>query len=605
MRDYLALAEQYVADVLESRITTCKWTQLACKRQRDDLVREDFAYRFDRRAAENVCAFMEILTHVKGDLGGKNLVLEPWECFVLTTLFGWLRKDTGKRRFRRGFLSCGKGNGKSILSSGLCLYMLCGTGEMGADVVTAGSTLPQARLVFDVARDQLRANPRMVHMFGLKVLNNSIIHEPTTSTMRPVSSKGSSLAGILPNYCSADETWAYRNRSLLEELERAIDKRLNSLLMTITHAGADLSSVGYEQHENACAVLSGTLPDEKSFAIVYNPEGYVWTTREAWAAANPNLGVSVYEDSLGDACHRAQVVTSQQEAFRCKNLNEWLSADSSWIDIEKLRLCQDKTLHMKDFKLWTEAEYQGYGTTPRRFVMGVDLASRSDLASVSLICTKQVEGVTHYFHFGRYYIPEETLANSPVAQLKGWAARGLLIKHPGPCLNIQRIQDDIIAMKKDGWKITAAAYDEWQAEQTAGNVTEEGGYPTDMIKFGKTAKNYSPTMDFFQSLVLEKRFHFGDDPVLLWALSNVVCHRDVNQNLFPRKTKDNNRKIDPAISLLFALRCAMVSEGEYVKPVASFFRGGGILTVECAAPNCNEIPKNAGRFCEKHAGAQR
>ena len=39
--------------------------------------------------------------------------LEPWQCFIVGSLFGW-RTKSGFRRFRRAFIEVGKGNGKAL-----------------------------------------------------------------------------------------------------------------------------------------------------------------------------------------------------------------------------------------------------------------------------------------------------------------------------------------------------------------------------------------------------------------------------------------------------------------------------------------------------------
>ena len=144
MRDYCAAANQYIEDVLSGTVIAGKWTRLACQRQRDDLTRA-WEFFFDPEAANDVCGFLELLQHVKGEHGGETLVLQPWQCFYVTTVFGWKQKANGRRRFRRSLLFCGKGQGKSFLSSGLGLYMLAADGEAGAEVVCAARATDQGR----------------------------------------------------------------------------------------------------------------------------------------------------------------------------------------------------------------------------------------------------------------------------------------------------------------------------------------------------------------------------------------------------------------------------------------------------------------------------
>ncbi len=569
MKDYVAIANDYIESVLSGQRIACKWTRAACQRQKDDLAR-DWEYYFDAEAASDVCSFLECLTHVKGAKGGEHLVLEPWQCFYVSTVFGWKKKADGLRRFRRSLLFCGKGQGKSFLSSGLGLWMLAADGEAGAEVVCAARATDQARLVFDVARDICRANPRLCESFGIQVLQHSIVQKSSASTMKPVSAQGKSLAGKIPHFASVDETWSHRDREVVDECERGTDKRVNSLLSTISHAGENLACVGFEQFMSAQKILSREHIDERTFCLLYTADGFDWKSEDALHAANPNLGVSVYLDTLREAQKRAINIPSLQSAFRSHNLCEFISADSVWIEPAKLASCRQRGLKMNDFRFWHVGEHAGV-TSPdllRPFVLGLDLASRQDLAAVIFCCKGFLEGVEHYYLFGRYYLPTETVASSPVSAYKGWAAKKLLISHAGASNDYAAIEGDILSLyrhslgygalaNEDGFKFQGCAFDSWQAQQMSGNLEKAG---ITSLPFPKNAKTYSPVMDWFQSLVLAGRVHFDvDDEVLLWCLNNVVAHRDANENLFPNKAnKDVLKKIDAAIAMLYALRLAMV-----------------------------------------------
>ena len=125
-KNYAAIAKQYAEVVIRGEIVASKWVRLACQRQLDDLKRfkgKDSPYRFNPtltnkagrkfRPADNLCAFIERLQHVKGPLAGEPIELEPWQVFVLTTVFGWVRPD-GRRRFRRSYVEVPRGNGKPV-----------------------------------------------------------------------------------------------------------------------------------------------------------------------------------------------------------------------------------------------------------------------------------------------------------------------------------------------------------------------------------------------------------------------------------------------------------------------------------------------------------
>ena len=75
-RDYIAIAEQYAADVLDGRVPACKWVKAACQRQRDDLERDDLPFVFDETKASRVCLFIELLPRLKLDRPTGPLALD-------------------------------------------------------------------------------------------------------------------------------------------------------------------------------------------------------------------------------------------------------------------------------------------------------------------------------------------------------------------------------------------------------------------------------------------------------------------------------------------------------------------------------------------------
>ena len=66
-------------------------------------------------------------------------------------------------------------------------------------------------------------------------------------------------------------------------------------------------------------------------------------------------------------------------------------------------------------------------------------------------------------------------------------------------------------------------------------------------------------MKQFQALVLDHRLHFNGDPVLTWMVSNVVCHVDAKENIYPRKDVPEN-KIDGVVAGIMALSRALLKE---------------------------------------------
>ena len=83
---YADIAKMYAERVVAGEILACKWVKAACKRQLNDLKRykgKTSPYRFNPKLtsksgksyypADNLCAFIERLPHVKGPLAGEPI----------------------------------------------------------------------------------------------------------------------------------------------------------------------------------------------------------------------------------------------------------------------------------------------------------------------------------------------------------------------------------------------------------------------------------------------------------------------------------------------------------------------------------------------------
>jgi phage terminase large subunit-like protein len=539
--DFCKLAEDYCADVLSGKILACKWAVAACQRQVDDLKR-DWEYYFDRDAANACCSFLSLLKHVKGDKAGQRLVLEKWQAFAITSVMGWRRKDNGKRRFRRLFLECPKGSGKSFLSSGLAIYFLCADGERGSECVAAARATNQARLVFDVARDQLRASPELCASFGLRVLQHSIVQPSTASTFIPVSAQAKSLAGKILHFASVDELEFHNDDSVLSEMSLGCDKRSNSLLSTIQHAGDNLLSPGFTAHCTATKILSRELVDERTWCIIYSAEGVDWKSPEAIRMSNPNLGVSVYEQTLFEQQARAIAIPSLAVTFKSHNLALWEDSEiaKQWLSTAVLAPCREKNLTMEQFRFWHIGEHNGV-TQPdllRPFVVGIARTSLQERAAVCYCCKSYLEGVEHFYLFPTYFDSgsndDEQLCDAVLANFRNHLGYGVTLND------------------EHGMKIKALAHDAYFPQSAR---FEKNGI--NLLEFHKTAKTFSPVMDKFMALALAGRIHFPDeDETLLSHLLSIQAVRDLNRNLFPRPS-NTDKSIDAALGAFFALRLAI------------------------------------------------
>jgi phage terminase large subunit-like protein len=287
-----ARALQYAEDVRDGRIPVGHLAAMAVARHFDDVDADnDGAFRFtiDFDAGERMLRAMQMFRHVKGPLAGQRLRLEPWQLFIFGSIFWWIDRDTGYRRFRQAFVAVPRGNGKSATVSSLALCMLALDGEAGAEVYSAATTRDQARIVFDTARIMAEREPEFLRRYGIEVSRHAIIEPGGASVFKPLSRDASTLDGLNVHFAALDEVAQHKSGEVFSVLQTALGKRTQPLMLCITTAGSDQSGIGYQQWRYTERVLDGSVKDERFFGIIHaaDPEDD-WKNPAVWRKANPN-----------------------------------------------------------------------------------------------------------------------------------------------------------------------------------------------------------------------------------------------------------------------------------------------------------------------------
>ena len=550
-KNYAADAKRYAEQVVAGEILSCRWVQLACQRQLNDLARfkgKGSPYRFNPKLvdrdgrsfcpADNLCAFIERLPHVKGPLAGESITLEPWQIFILSTVFGWVKSD-GKRRYRRSYIEVPRGNAKSTLSSAVALYMLAADGEGGAEVYSLATTRDQARIVFGDAQTMARRSAGFRSRFAVNVGAHNMHVLASGSKFEALSAEGSTLDGLNIHFGCVDELHAHKTRTVYDVVETGTGKRDNSLLWVITTAGSNRAGICYEARTFVTKLLNGVIEDDTQFGIVYGlDDGDDWTTENALVKANPNWGISVRPEILGPLQAKAMQLPSAVNNFKTKHLNEWVNADTAWMDMRAWDACGDSSLDIEAF-------------TGQPCWVGLDLASKTDIAALMLMF-QHPEISDAYVVFGKYYLPEDTVQAAGNSQYPGWMRTGRLTVTPGNVIDFGWIEADLLDLVLR-FAVQAVAFDPFQATQLSTRMLAEG---LPMIEVRPTVLNFSEPMKTLEALVLQRKLVHDGDPVLTWMASNVVAHLDAKDNIYPRKERAEN-KIDGIVALIMALSRAI------------------------------------------------
>lgn len=550
-------ANEYISGVLNGKIPANQYIKQACERQIRDLYRQntdDFPYIFNPEMvddagnsyfpAERICNLISLLPHTKGKWAAKqeSIKLEPWQQFNLTTLFGWVHRETGLRRFREAYEEIPRKNGKSLLAAGIGHYMFAFDGEHGAEVYSGATTEKQAWEVFRPARLMAKRSPDYCESKGITVNASNMAIIENGSRFEPLI--GTPGDGASPSCAIVDEYHEHATDELVETMETGMGAREQPLLFIITTAGSNMSGPCYLKRDYAIKVLTGQFINEQFFALIYGvDEGDDWTTESALRKANPNFGVSVGAEYLLSRQQVAMQSANRQNAFKTKHLNIWVGARNVWMNMQAWAAQPARK---------SEEELSG-----RKCFVSLDLASKVDIAALIMLFPPQAGEDTWNVH-SRFYLPEDAVeekAASNYSHYDAWAKQGLITLTPGAVIDYDEIMDDLreISTRFDVQEIP---FDPWQATQLATTMAKEGA---PMVEIGATVKNFSEPMKMLESLVLSGKLAHGNNPVLDWMASNVTAKADKKDNIYPTKDLPEN-KIDGIVALIMALARAIVHQ---------------------------------------------
>ena len=351
--------------------------------------------------------------------------------------------------------------------------------------------------------------------------------------------KSAWLDGLNIHFGCIDELHAHKTRTVYDVVETGTGKRDNSLLWVITTAGSNRSGICYEVRTFLTKLLDGVFDDPSQFGIIYGlDDGDDWTSEVALVKANPNWGISVRSEVLAPLQAKAMQLPSAINNFKTKHLNEWVNADTAWMDMRAWDACADASLDLEAFAgqpCW----------------IGLDLASKTDIAALMLVFAHPTVPDA-YAVFGKYYLPEDTVNGAGNSQYSGWMRAGRLTVTPGNVIDFSWIEADLSDLVSR-FAVQAVAFDPFQATQLSTRMLAEG---LPMIEVRPTVLNFSEPMKGLEALVLQRKLIHDGDPVLGWMASNVVAHLDAKDNIYPRKERPEN-KIDGIVALIMALSRAI------------------------------------------------
>jgi phage terminase large subunit-like protein len=546
--------ETYLAAVRDGSIVTSKLVRQAVERHFIDLeLGETRGLYFDREAAEHVIDFFpQFLVHTEGEWDGKPFQLEPSQQAKLWILYGWKRKATGYRRFNYAYVEEGRGQGKSALASGLCLYELIAFGEAGAQVYSAATDKKTARLVWDTAALMVNRSPLLKSR--ITIYRDNMHIAGTASKFEPCASDSDNLLGLRPSFFVLDELHVHPNSGVLDVFFSAMGKRRNPLGLMITNSGYDRLSVCYKQREYSIKVLDAATSGDSSFAdnswfawISGIDDEDDWEDERNWIKANPMLGTVVSLDNMRQQALKAKNDPSSLNAFLRFRLSRWTESDVAWMPMHLWDACRGVV----------DAER----LRGRQCIGALDLSTTTDISAFGMIFPP-VAADPYWSVLVDFFLPREAIQDRVKRDrvpYDVWERQELFHLTRGRVVDYDVIRA-VVNRRAEQFDLKEVCFDRWNSSDIVKDLETDG---FTMIKWGQGFNDMNAPTKRLMELVLNGELAHGANPVLRWMAGNVMAYMDPAGNIKPDKAR-SKEKIDGIVAILMALgRAMLVGQNEY------------------------------------------
>lgn len=509
-----------------------------------DLFDSSRPYFYSPKRANHVIEFFEnYCHHSKGKVGGQRVILELWEKAMLATIFGFVDIE-GNREYREAMLIVGKKNGKSLLSSGIGLYLQIGDGEPGPEVYAVATKKDQAKIIWNESKRMVRKSPALLRR--IKPLTHELSSEMfNDGVFKPLASDSDTLDGLNVHGVLMDEIHQWKNgMALYNIMADGTTAREQPLVFITSTAGTIREDIYDEKYEYAERIINGYSDpnganDDHFIAFIYELDTRSeWTNPECWKKANPGLGTIKNLNQLRDKVEKAKSNPSVVKNLVCKEFNIRETSTEAWLTFEELN--NTSTFDLKALH-------------PRYGIGGTDLSSTTDLCAAKVIF--QVPSDEHIYVLSMYWIAEDLLeqrVKEDKIPYDKWIDMGLIRTCPGNKVHAKYVTQWFLEIQNDyDIYIPWVGYDSWSANYWVEEMATHFGAEA-MIPVIQGKKTLSAPMKSLGADLAKKLIIYNNNPVDKWCLANTSYDEDKNGNIQPHKTSKRTRRIDGTAALLDA-----------------------------------------------------
>lgn len=440
----------YARKVVAGEIVAGPLVRLACERHLRDLANgHERGLCFEVEAAQRVIRFFRKVLKVDVEaIGPDGSVVtrqvpfdpQPWQCFIIGSLFGW-KNVQGLRRFRRAYTEIAKGNGKSPMAAGIGHYMLLYCGKRQAEVYSAATDLDQASILFRDAVSMRNASATLRRKLDTRgknpVTELKTFDQRAGCFFKPIAAEKKGKSGIRPYCALVDEVHEHPDNSVIEMMRAGFKGNQEGLMFEITNSGFDKKTVCGQEHDMSVDILKGVIENDAWFAFIacLDDDDDPFADETCWPKANPNLHVSIHPTFIREQVNEAKGMPSKEGLVRRLHFCEWTESENTAIPRKLWEACEGKV----DPKKLTDAGYPCFG--------GLDLSRTRDLTAFTL--TWVLEAIKDQWKFASYtwfWTPAATLAERAKkdrAPYDVWVKQKYLIAAPGPRIRFSYLAGEL------------------------------------------------------------------------------------------------------------------------------------------------------------------
>lgn len=540
--------------------------RLAFKRHIEDLARSkkndpNFPYRFDEEKAEDIIELANKLTIAEGE-GDEQFTCAGFQEFILGSLFGWVHKETGKRRFTDSYVQVARQQGKSVLNAILGIKCCNFDNYNYGQIYCTATKADQARIVLKEIIKFINADNDLKELFDIKDYKSEITGKITRTVIRALGRDTHTIDGFRPYLGIVDEYHAHKDNQMYKLLKGGTRKLKQSLISVITTAGFNLNAPCYDLYKYCRRVLRGIDVNERQFIYIaqMDEKDDIWDPKN-WikccplTGKDPELVAAMQEDA-----RKAQSMGGAElRDFLTKALNIWVTnAETAFLDLAEWEKCGSER-DLSDF-------------AGKQVIVGLDLSSGGDLTSYCLEFPYEDEetGDRKYFLHSHSFMPSHRLQehmdledNAPYVI---WQKQGLLtvttaaggIKTDYKTI-LSSLHDIVDKYQLD---VMAIGYDPHNASAFLLDLEDFG---CDLIEIKQSARSLNDATIDFQLEVKAHNMEYNKGNVLLTRSMNDAIISEPNSfgEIKIDKMLQKNR-IDPCDAAICAHKIAMGADLETV-----------------------------------------